>query len=84
MSQSGKIKKLTLSFCAQGDVKTGKAFTSGSVLKGAHVAVAVAETTIKKETHIFSNVIFAPPPSPSRGGWAGTSGLASRLQERKS
>ena len=60
MSQSGKIKKLTLSFCAQGDVKTGKAFTSGSVLKGAHVAVAVAETTIKRETHIFSNVI--PPP----------------------
>ena len=42
-------------------MKTGKAFTSGSVLKGAHVAVAVAETTIKKETHIFSNVIFAPP-----------------------
>ena len=62
-------------------MKTGKAFTSGSVLKGAHVAVAVAETTIKKEPHLFSNVV---PPPPSRGGWAGTSGLASRLQERKS
>ena len=43
-------------------MKTGKAFTSGSVLKGAHVAVAVAETIIKKETHILSNVIFVPPP----------------------
>ena len=63
-------------------MKTGKAFTSGSVLKGAHVAVAVAETTIKKETHMLSNVIFVPPPLVGVG-WTGNSGIASRLQERK-
>ena len=59
MSQSGKIKKLTVSCCAQGDVKTGKAFTSGSAPKGAHVAVAVAETTIKKETTWNGNQLFS-------------------------
>ena len=60
MSQSGKNKKLTLSFCAQGNVKTGKAFTSGSVLKGAHVAVAVEGTTSKKETNIKNTFFIAP------------------------
>ena len=61
MSQSGKIKKLTLSFCAQGDVKTGKAFTSGSVLKGAHVAVAVEKTAFKRKPTINKYMLLSPP-----------------------
>ena len=65
-------------------MKTTKAFTSGSVIKGARVAVAVEKTTLKrKQINKKKNMFFLGPP-PSRGGGAGSSGLASRLQERKS
>ena len=43
-------------------MKTRKAFTSGSVLKGAHVAFALEKTTLKRKQTNKTNIFLTPPP----------------------
>ena len=45
-------------------MKTRKAFTSGSALKGAHVAFALEKTTLKRKQTNKTNIFFQRPPSP--------------------
>ena len=43
-------------------MKTKKAFTSGSVLKGAHVAFAFEKRTLKRKHKHNKNKKYRPPP----------------------
>ena len=50
-------------------MKTRKAFTSGSALKGAHVAFALEKTALKRKQTNKTNICFlTPPPSVRVGG----------------